>query len=339
MKIHGVVIAGLCISGVLGGLWLGSQGGFKSGENSNSTPHIGNASNSTASRVVQNAEKALIKVPNVPPPPSHSLLPATATELAARYELTNDPEILKQLQLKFPDDELVVLLSSMTASTSDSPWLAKLEKVQPRNSVPNFIRASIHATQGDWVRFKKELDTALSKPDFSTKTRDRQSRLLDLILAGDGTLGVGAYPSRTDKRFLESMGKIAESLRSNRRLMGDDLAMGSYGIGLANKFRSFKEMSFSFAAEGNWIENELLKPLRADDLYGDSGLTVSLRRAELSKVITSDAAKVFRIQDAITAPNADPVLRMQYFVRMRADGELSAVNWLMKQPFHTAKAN
>jgi hypothetical protein len=76
----------------------------------------------------------------------------------------------------------------------------------------------------------------------------------------------------------------------------------------------------------------MLQKLQDDIEYGESGATVAQRTAELKTLVTEGESTLSRYRQLVTDPSADPVLRLQFFARMRSDGEQAAIEWLFSRP-------
>ncbi|MDB6075541.1 MAG: hypothetical protein JWO89_3181, partial [Verrucomicrobiaceae bacterium] len=118
--------------------------------------------------------------------------------------------------------------------------------------------------------------------------------------------------------------------QKNPRMYGDDLATSSVAIALASKLRGMKEFDFTHAYAGNHIEFEALKNLRADDEYGDTGITISQRRNDLMAELKDQELAINIYSRQIYSKSADPVLKQQFLARMRSYGEQNALIWLIQ---------
>lgn len=152
----------------------------------------------------------------------------------------------------------------------------------------------------------------------------------------DAILETGRYPDSVigiaDQAFWDRLTHGIDTLVMKDNY-GDLETRASLAPGLAQKLRSDGELSFSRDFTAHLIEAEILYKFKGDDLYGTDGVTVQDRLDEM-KQLEADKGyfrKFKKYSDLVSSPDVDPKLKAQFFMRMRADGELAAVNWLMGQ--------
>lgn len=255
-------------------------------------------------------------------------------DLLTAYEMTGDFRLLERAVESFPDEPEIVIQMALLAVSPDSDWLKKLEVLQPDNALPNLIRASLYAEVSDLSRFAEEMEVAVSKETVDTNLANRLSRIVDEMLEtgqfpheiiGDGTLG------SMDKQFSQRSGRIIATLGREKNLLGSEDATNALAISWAKKMQDIPGTSLLNRDNGTWLEAEILKRYNEHDLYGSSGLTVGERRVELKAEREDLYLKLVKYNELVLTDKTDSILKRQFLSRVRADGELAAVDWLMTQ--------
>jgi len=257
--------------------------------------------------------------------------------LLIEFGLSGDVKFLERAQALFPDDLDVVVLSALHAESEDSVWLKKLEGMQPDNSLPYLIRASFFAENSNMVRFKEQMQAALEKSKFDTRYRERLALIQDEMLEtgrfpngvfSDGSLG------NLNGMFLKRHSHILDALLDNKALSENADGAISIGLAWANRLQSMPEHNLTYQFFGGYLESEILSGYNADELYpyGADGMTVGDRQEELKGIGDSLHSKISKYNALIlndSRNESDRILKRQFFSRLRADGEMAAVNWLM----------
>jgi len=277
-----------------------------------------------AKRVVlpTSAQPSLISVPL-----------GSVNELIAQFELSGDLVLLDQIQKKFPDNPAVIMLSCLLATKPDSECLSKLEKLQSNNRLPNLIRAGLYANSGDLVRFARELTIAASKTELDTDLRNRQAQMIDLALSGKGAIPTKVFSS-TDLTFFGRLESIVDTFQDHSNILayfGDEFSAASTTAVLAGTFRTMKDLNFRYAMYGDGFEYTILSKLRNNYEYDGTGKTVTQRRQELVDSLNESEKIDNQLRKQIFSNTADQTLRLQYFIRLRADGENAANAWLLSK--------
>jgi hypothetical protein len=260
--------------------------------------------------------------------PAVARKPKSPTDLLTEFELTGDRTLLVQARKLFPHDKRVIMASCLTATDPKSTWLAELEKTEPDNTLPNLVRAALLAKKGDIKGFVEEMKKASGKTSLDTMMRDRQAELLDRIIMGKGVLPRSLFGT-TDSTFFKNLEVIYKTYTSNPSLFGDELEAATTSVALATTFRKMSSLGFSYSHYGNFLELGMLEKVPGDVEYGDQGQTVAQRNQELRMRVAAGDRKLEQFHKLITAPDADPILRLQYYARMRSDGEEAALQWLL----------
>jgi hypothetical protein len=261
--------------------------------------------------------------------PDHA--PVTAQRLLADFLLTANTESLDTARRLFPDHPLVLLQCALTAQRPDSPDLARLEAAEPDNALANLLRAGLYAERGDLARFKQELQTAMSKSKLGTGARQRQAEMLDLVIAkGIRGLDPEVYTG-FDSAVFDRLGGAYAAFFRNPKLFGDEFTSAEVGVGLAHKLRLMDKSNLSYDMAASQLEIELLRRLNVNDEYGTDGQTIGQRLAQLRRDLQSQKQMAEKYVQPLMSAGGDPVMRLQFFARVRSDGEKAAINWLKKK--------
>jgi len=82
---------------------------------------------------------------------------------------------------------------------------------------------------------------------------------------------------------------------------------------------------------GDGFEYTILSKLRNNYEYDGTGKTVTQRRQELVDSLNESEKIDNQLRKQIFSNTADQTLRLQYFIRLRADGENAANAWLLSK--------
>jgi len=248
--------------------------------------------------------------------------------LLAEFLMTGDRAFLERARQRFPDDRLILLQSVLLANSPDSSELALLEDIDPENSLPNLIRASLFAESGDLSRFREELEKAMSKGKLDAGYRQRQALILDHIIADNlRDLDPAVYLG-LDKGVVDGFGHAAKALANHPTLFGDNYESAGYAVALAEKLRKMGGGRQSFNLAAGQLEIDVLSRLDPRDEYVVEGKTIGQRIAELERQVPAIRQRIVQYLDPLMSPEGDPVLRLQFFARVRSVGEAEALGWL-----------
>ena len=255
-----------------------------------------------------------------------------AADLMCRYEMEGAIAALHEAQRLSPGNRQVIIASALLASDPDDPWLRKLEESQPNNALPNLIRAALHAKKGDadLAKFKNELETAVDKQPSDLGTRERQTAVLDRLLATPELMKSDYFSLRLEKMFGNQVEQLINGLVSHPTLFGDENATASVAVSLANQFREMSDLDFSMSLAGNYLEQEMLRKVRGTDDYDETGKTVAQRQEELSQILIDYERQVIIFRKHVWEENADPTMRLHFFAKMQSGGEKAAYEWLLR---------
>jgi hypothetical protein len=263
----------------------------------------------------------------------YSSLYRSAENLLTQFESTADRKWLQEAQRLFPNDPQVILFSAVFAADVNDEWLRRLEDMEPSNGLPNLIRASLYATQGQTEKFQAELLKALSKEKWDTRSRQRMSAKLDAIIQS-GQLPRSLILSHLDLAYFGKVIEMVKVMSQTPTLAGNQEEGDRLSLAVAQRIR---EQSSSFnmtsTAAGHRVELEILRKYDDGDLYGNEGMTILDRKNQIEEFGNWYHTKVLPsvYQQLVNNPSSNPTLSMQFFARIRADGEMTAVRWLLNQ--------
>jgi hypothetical protein len=254
-----------------------------------------------------------------------------SSDLIVRCLSSGESSVLINAQKQDPNNEDVVFASAYAAQSPDSPWLAKMQEMMPNNGLPNLIAASLHLEKGDLAKFKDELRMVVKKMDIVTNLRKQRAELMDALLSGDIEPSAELYPSIAERYLLRRFSVIAAALGRDPAILGESDEDLELGLMLANKLRGIRENSFTFEWQASVLEADIVRNLDNSAIYISSGVTIGERRRELYTKVNNDVEKMDAIEMAEGKNSSNFTLRKQFFAHLRADGEVQAIKWLMKE--------
>ena len=260
-----------------------------------------------------------------------------APSLIVAARLSGDVEFLQEAALAFPENPLVQLEVALSPSASPEDRRAALEAfkaVSPDNALGDYLSAHLSFTEGKYGEAANGLLASLDHgtlADFSEQ-----------IMAGteQAYLSAGQDPltaqlsamyglTRPTLAPLREVSRQLDSLKDEFIKAEDfDAAHPTVlvGLDLGQKIQSQAPYLIDQLV-GMSIERSFLEQLDPLTTTGANGQTAATRLAELE-------AKKTDIQTT-TAAFAEASLKMdaatgqEYIVRMRRDGELSAMKWVL----------
>ena len=322
----GIALLGICLTG----WWLGGEaGGSERGSVQRKSPaHKPSSAPPIAPAASGGSNDRSVKRGSEIPTVASWVKEKSVAELLSSYELDGNLSTLAEAQRLFPDDKRVIQASCLVATSPSDPWLKKLEEIQPDNALPNIIRAALYADVGNPNGFRTEMEAVMSKKVLNIGARERQAAVLDRLLAQPGLISSKYIVSQLDETFMRQIDKIRLGFSKNPKLFGDEWSSASTAVFLAEKLRGMSDYNFTLGIGANYIEFEMLKNVGGSDAYGDTGMTVAQRQEELKKLLIDSQNRTNVFRKYVLADNADPARRLQFFTRMRADGERAAFKWL-----------
>lgn len=259
----------------------------------------------------------------------------TVEALMALYDLTGDLRYLRDAQRKYGNDPRFLIVEALASENPNAETLGRLELADPDNALPNILRAGVYAKQKNWAEVVEQLEMAASKNVLTLDGRERKAAILDLLIA-DPTLPIGeSIRPKTDQNFYNLIEAISDQLATNPGAFGGPKAAASLGISLAQRMRTMGgEHDFWNGMFANTMEFGVLLSLEGHDAFDESGMTVEQRVDQLNSLGPENRKLASAYS---TLQTADLNTRRQFFARMRADGEVAALQWLALKPTNTAK--
>ena len=325
-----VVLIALAIAG---GMQLGKRKQFAPEH----VPNFNPVSVQPASKVapaISTSSTGFLSSPSVdhlPSPRGLDMSKLSAQDLLTQFLVSRDSRLLKAAQERFPEDPKVILQSCLEATDPNSPFLVKLEKLDPQNALPNLIRASLLAKTNEISDFSDQVNAALSKSSLKTNARERLADVMNYVLANPNGPNALEMLDGFDSNYLLSIRTVALEYIENWPKFGDDLTTAAKGLALASLFRKASTTSLSYDVVSENLELALLRKLPPNTEYGDTGITVEQRMKDVKNTAIYHMDLSQKYVKPLFASGADPALQLQFFTRIRADGEKAAVNWLINR--------
>lgn len=249
--------------------------------------------------------------------------------LLATFELTGDIQYLRTIAANKQEDPAYLTVLALASKTPDAEAINQIEHAETDNALPNLLRAGMYASAKNWKALKEQLELAATKSTISTHTQERRAGMLDLLIENPNMLVDKAVMPATEQSFFQQIGAVTQALSEQRTLFGDASSTATAGLNLALLLRSMgsgehDHLSMTFA---NSLETSLLANVNPADEYGETGLTVAQRLEQL-KADAAESQRLTRLYEKAVSPTVDVLTRKRFFARMRADGEVSALEWL-----------
>lgn len=262
-----------------------------------------------------------------------------ARSLLVAKRLSGDLEYLREAALLHPEDPMVQLEVALTPAASPEERRVALDlfrALEPDNSVGDYLSAHLSFSQGDYAAAAQGLLDSLEHgalADYNGQLMDgaeqayRESGLDPLsaqLAAMAGALRPTIAPIREVAKHLD--GLKDEFLKS-----GDfDAAEPSVriGIDIGQKLQGqgpyLIDQLVGISIEKNFLDQ--LDPLTP---VGASGQTAGQRLALLETQKNDIQSSVAAFAEAST--KMDEATAKEYFLRLRRDGELSAMKWVLSK--------
>jgi hypothetical protein len=262
-----------------------------------------------------------------------------ARSLLVAKRMTGDLDYLREAALAHPEDPMVQLEVALTPAASPEERRVALDlfrALEPDNAVGDYLSAHLSFSQGDYAAAAQGLLDSLDHgalADYNGQLMDgaeqayRESGLDPLsaqLAAMAGALRPTLTPMREVARHLD--GLKDEFLKS-----GDlDAAEPSVriGIDLGQKLQVQGPYLIDQLV-GMGIEKNFLEQLDPLTPVGVGGLTVGERLASLEAQKNDIQTSVAAFGEA--AAKMDEATSKEYFLRLRRDGELSAMKWVLSK--------
>jgi hypothetical protein len=244
------------------------------------------------------------------------------------FDLTGDRRYFDAAKKHHGNDPSFLVVDALASKAPDASALAALEAAQPDNSLPHILRAGMHASGKNWKGMNEELERALSKEDLSMNARERKASVLDLLMADPNLPTENALTPHVDASFYGKLESIERALHAYPDLFGGSTKAATMGVGLATRLRSMGAGGDDYQSRlcANGIELDVLRNVDQDVPYGDTGMTVLQRILQLNAE-APETGRLGELFNKMYQPTMDPITRKQFLARVRADGEIAALNW------------
>ena len=262
-----------------------------------------------------------------------------ARSLLVAKRLSGDLDYLREAALLHPEDPMVQLEVALTPAASEAERRLALDlfrALEPDNSVGDYLSAHLSFSQGDYAAAAQGLLDSLDHgalADYTGQLMDgaeqayRESGLDPLaaqLAAMAGALRPTIAPMREVAKHLD--GLKDEFLKS-----GDlDAAEPAVriGIDIGQKLQGQGPYLIDQLV-GMGIEKNFLDQLDPLTPVGASGQTAGQRLALLEAQKNDIQVSVAAFAEA--SAKMDEATSKEYFVRLRRDGELSAMKWVLSK--------
>jgi hypothetical protein len=262
-----------------------------------------------------------------------------AASLLAMARLTGDKSFLKEAMEKYPNDPRVAFDAVRMSDTPEErrQWLEKFKQNAPDNALAGYLSALDYFRSGQTDQAVQELMAASGKSRFQDYSwdyiQDAEEAWRSAGYTEAETRMLAAWqlkvPHLRELRYLDqSIGDLANAYRQ----AGDDTsaqAALAYSWQLGERLAEFSNDPLISQLVGLTIQRNALGALDPNSLYGTTGQTV----AELLQQLQQQRAAVKVLTDE-TVPfhqTMSPQDWITYMDRMRAFGELSAMEWLINK--------
>lgn len=343
MKKPSLMVLLMVVLAALAG-WLAGTGGHSSRQESPGGPTVRGATSPGS----QAPPSFISNTRHTPDPAESAADRAYAARLAqlplsallAEYELGGDDRALQAAQAKFGGEVSVMTVAALASGSPDAPALKNLEMADPGNALPNLLRAGMYASKKDWIRMKEQLEAGASKQELSIRTRERKAAILDAVIANPDLPCTQVLGSRLDAALFQNIGAITSALHESGSRLGQPEDVASLGVGIALQLRQMGLGGSDYCAGilANRLEIDLLSRVGPEVEYGETGRTVG-EQITLLKNEASEARRFETLYARVVDPRTSVLTRRQFFARVRADGELSALAWFEQMTAATSKPN
>lgn len=262
-----------------------------------------------------------------------------ADSLLAAFNVTADPELLREAARRYPSNALVVatLLGHDAAPEERRAWINQFKALANDNPLPNYLSALdyFHSQQPQLAL--QELADASTKSGFTDYTTDRSQGLEELYLSSGysaaeakalATMGVQepALPG------LRDLAQQLSTLERQYAAQGDSVSATSiakFGLGLAANIseagtKSLGTQMLSAAAERNFLAG-----LDPNGTYDFLQQPIEQRLAQLQADRNAALDESKWATDWLGTANDAQLV--SYFDRMRLYGEAAALKWARTQ--------
>ncbi len=256
----------------------------------------------------------------------------TAANFIVLFEQTSDRKWLERALAAFPNSP-IVLMAALLDNSEASPeqcldWLEKLKAAEPSNPVPWLIAAHLLFKQDHPAEAAAEAAIALERPAFYTYSSERiaAARALfeDMGLHPLEAELVGTFSLRCS--LLSSAMAVSKGLEAMK--VGND-ATDATAANAARIQHALGKM-FQTPEASRFLIGQLTGiAMETKGLTSQPQAVQEKRKAEMDAARAEIRALMENSNDVITTH--DESLVKGYLLRLRTDGELSALRWMKAQ--------
>lgn len=262
-----------------------------------------------------------------------------AASLIVAARLSGDADFLQEAALLYPENPLVQLEVALSPDASPEERraaLAAFQAVSPDNALGDYLSAHLSFSEGKYAEAAAGLLASLDHgtlADFSEQ-----------IMAGteQAYLSAGQDPMTAQLSAMAGLTRptLAPLREVSRHLDGlkDEFIKAEdfdaahptvlVGLDLGQKIQSQAPYLIDQLV-GMSIERTFLEQLDPLTTTGANGQTAGERLAELEAKKTDIQSTTAAFAEA--SPKMDAATSQEYFVRLRRDGELSAMKWALRK--------
>jgi hypothetical protein len=268
-----------------------------------------------------------------------------ADSLLAAFNVTADPELLREAARRYPSNALVVatLLGHNAVPEERRAWIDQFKGLANDNPLPNYLSALDYFHNQQPQQGLQELADASTKGAFTDYTTDRAQGLEELYLSsGYSAAEAKALATMSvQEPALASLRDLAQQMATLERqyaAQGDSAsatAIAKWGLGLAANIsdagtKSLGTQMLSASAERNFLTG--LDPTGTYDFL-QQPIEQRLGQLQSDRIAALDESK-WATDWLGTANDAQLV---SYFDRMRLYGEAAALKWAKTQQGEVTK--
>jgi hypothetical protein len=262
-----------------------------------------------------------------------------ADSLLAAFNITADPELLREAARRYPSNVLVVssLLAHDAAPEQRREWIDQFKRLAQANPLPNYLSALDYLHNQQPQQGLQELAEASTKGGFTDYTTDRAQGLEELYLAsGYSSAEAKALSTMSVQEpalaALHDLAHVLSTMESQYAAAGDTAsatAIAKLGLGLAANISEAGTKSLGTQMLSASAERDFLRGLDPNGTYDFLQQPIDQRLAQLQ---TDRKAAVDESKWATDwLGSASDSQLVSYFDRMRLYGEGAALKWARTQ--------
>jgi hypothetical protein len=262
----------------------------------------------------------------------------TPANLLAASRLLKDLSLVREAIKADPENPAAQLELALRGETPEekSAALAAFREIAPQNSLGDFLAAHQAFQSGDAAAAGEALLKSLDNPlyaDYGQQIIDSSEQAFLYAGYEPEAASVSAMFSLTVERF-QPMMKVSDNLKSLQeefiRTADFDAAEPTVVIGLTLGQRMQDQGPYLIdQLSGIAVERKFLDQLDPATAAGPGGQTAGERLATLDAKLLEIKGLASRFTPAFAS--ADPATQSQYLAKMKAEGELAAMRWLVEK--------